>query len=88
METNTFRNTAVQTYLAENFIAIRIDADKNRQLARKYRTRGMPVSFFSDPPGGAHQQTAGLYPSDRFLKILKYIGTDSYRRMPLSAFRE
>jgi len=88
MDKQTFGNPAVSDYLADHYIAIRVNADAKRALARQYGTEGMPVSFFLTPEGQRISKLPGYIPPGRFLKILKYIGTDSYRKMPLGAFKE
>lgn len=86
MENETFRDPAVVVYLNENFISIRVDADKEQKIAFKYSVRGLPVSWFIAEDGGEIGNLPGYIPARMLIEILRYIHTDRYRSMTFKEF--
>jgi len=88
MEKETFRNNSVVGYLNDNFVAIRINSDKNKKLAQNYQVTGLPSNWFLSESGDNIGNQPGYLPPDMMLPLLKYVHTDSYKKMNFSKFRE
>jgi thioredoxin-related protein len=50
--------------------------------------RGLPTNCFMDAKGESISSIPGYLPTDKFIKILKFIQTDSYKTMSFSQFEE
>lgn len=88
MEKETFQNPTVIAYVNRNFVPISVDSDKEQKIAAKYNVRGLPSTWFISENGNRIGNRPGYISSDEMLKILKYIGTDSYLSMSFKAFTE
>jgi thioredoxin-related protein len=88
MEKETFQNPTVIAYVNRNFVPISVDSDKEQKIAAKYNVRGLPSTWFISEDGNRIGNRPGYIASDEMLKILKYIGTDSYLSMSFKAFME
>lgn len=75
MTTETFSDSAVTDYLNENYISIKINTDKEKALAAKYKVKGLPTSWFLTDKGEPITSLGGYLPPDKLLPILKYIAT-------------
>ena len=88
MEKETFQDPTVIAYVNRNFVPISVNSDKEQKIAAKYNVRGLPSTWFISENGDRIGNRPGYIASDEMLKILKYIGTDSYRSMSFKAFME
>ena len=86
MEKETLAKPEISTYLNENFISVKVNSDKEQDIFAKYFSRGVPNSWFIDETGGKISNLPGYVPSQMFLPILKYIQTDSYKKMSFKDF--
>ncbi len=86
MDEDTFMQSDVAAYMNTHFIPVRLDFDKDKNLAQKYRIRGLPATWFMDQHGEKIQFLPGYIPREMFLGYLKYIQTDSYRTMAFKEF--
>jgi thioredoxin-related protein len=73
MEKETFQNPSVVSFINENFIAIRVNADKEKKIASNYGVIGLPTSWFSEGNGDKIGNLPGYIPPERFLSMLKKI---------------
>lgn len=73
METQTFVDPSVVSYLTENFIAIRVNSDRERKLAEDFRVRGLPDNWFMRETGEVIGHRPGFIPPDAFFKILQSV---------------
>jgi thioredoxin-related protein len=71
MEKETFQNPLVVSFINENFIAIRVNADKKKKIASSYGVIGIQTSWFLEGNGIAN--LPGYIPPERFLSMLKKI---------------
>jgi hypothetical protein len=89
MEEKTFSDQKVVSCLNENFVPVRINFDKNQELAREFRVRVLPTTWFLSSDGSQLKWTlkpdqtmnsglTGAIKPDIFLWLLKYISTKSY----------
>ncbi|MEZ4525846.1 MAG: thioredoxin family protein [Desulfobacterales bacterium] len=88
MDMQTFRDRSVVNYLNENFVAVRVNSDQNRKLAADYKVTGLPVSWFVAENGESIGSQPGFLPPETLLPLLKYISTDSYKKMNFRQFME
>ena len=88
MEKETFQNPAVIAYVNRNFVPISVNSDKEQEIAAKYNVRGLPSTWFISEDGERIGNRPGYIPVDEMLKILKFIGSDSYLSMSFKAFVE
>ena len=86
MESNTFTDKSVISYLNEHYVAIRVNSDKDTNTASKYQVRGIPVSWFISENGENIGSQPGYIPPEKMVPLLKYISTDSYKTMQFSEF--
>jgi len=93
MERETFLNEKVASYLNENFISIRINAEqKNTRikyggrmytpagLARAFRVRGYPSVAYLDDKGRLIFVDAGFKRPEQFMVNLKYVKSGCYEK--------
>ncbi len=73
MNKETFRDTAVVSYLNENFIAVRVNSDKEPDTAAKYGVRGLPSNWFLTEMGQPMGNIPGYIPPDALLALLKEV---------------
>ncbi|UCH00775.1 MAG: thioredoxin family protein [Deltaproteobacteria bacterium] len=73
MEKETFQNPSVVSFINENFIAIRVNADKEKKIASNYGVIGLPTSWFLEGNGDKIGNLPGYIPPERFLSMLKKI---------------
>jgi len=88
MEKETFQNPTVIAYVNRNFVPISVNSDREQDIAAKYSVRGLPSTWFISENGDRIGNRPGYISADEMLKILKYIGSDSYLSMSFQAFVE
>jgi thioredoxin-related protein len=86
MEKETFRDPTVIAYVNRNFVPVSVDSDREQNIADKYNVRGLPATWFISEKGDRIQGRPGYIPADEMLKILKFIGSDSYLTMSYQKF--
>ena len=75
MEKETFQNSLVKKRLAKDYIAIKVDTDRDKNLSEKFRIRGLPDNWFLSKNGDIVGHRPGYIPAGLFLKILESIAT-------------
>ncbi len=88
MDTSTFINSDVISYLNENFIAIKVNSDEEIKLASTYGVRGLPTTWFLKPNSDRISQMPGFIDADRLLCILKFVYSQSYETMDYQEFSD
>ena len=88
MESVTFQNKKVADYLKANFVLIKVDADRAKDLADSYYVRGLPMGWFVSAEGERIAPLPGYVDPDTFLTILKFVNTKSYDKMTYQEFVE
>lgn len=73
MAKETFQNPAVVSYLNNNFIAVRVDTDKEPATSMKYGVTGLPSTWFLTEMGEAIGTVPGFIPPDALLPMLKEV---------------
>jgi thioredoxin-related protein len=75
MAKETFQEPLVVSYLNENFIAIRVDFDKEREIVSQYGVRGLPSTWFLSKTGERIGNVPGYIPPKALLLMLKELGS-------------
>jgi len=86
MDKTTFQDAAVIAYLNANFIPIKVNFDRERQVASLYDIRPLPDNWFLASNGERISNQPGYIQPDMLIKILQYIHTDSYKDMSFMNF--
>jgi len=86
MDKETFEDPSVISYLNENFISIRVNVDKERMIAARYRINPLPDTWFISEKGEPIGNKPGFVSAKDLLPILKFISTDSYLKMSYKEF--
>ena len=86
MEKETFRNSAVITFLNKNYVSIKVNTDVEKALSSEFGIRGVLDNWFLSENKEPIVNQPGYLPSKLFLPILKYIHTGSCKTMSLSKF--
>ena len=73
MAKETFQNAAVLSDLNNNFIAIRVDFDKEPETANKYGVMGLPSSWFLTTMGQPIISIPGYISPEALLSMLKQV---------------
>ena len=77
MDRTTFQDPAVVSYLNENFIAVKVDTDREQQTAAMFRVNALPDIWFISREGEPIGHRLGFIPAETLLTILKSIVSDS-----------
>lgn len=86
MEKNTFSNSVLARYINQNFLPIKVNSDKEKDISNYYSIRGNPTNYFLTEDFEIIGNLPGYLPPADLLNILKYIHTDSFKNMTLSEF--
>lgn len=86
MNEHTFTDAKIIAYLNDNFIPIRINAEKQRDVARKYGVNRFPDTWFLAEDSSNLSSRPGFIPADQLLAILKFLNTDSFKKMRFSEY--
>lgn len=73
MENQTFKDPAVIHALNWNFIAIRVDSDREQAAATLFRVKGLPDSWFLGEDGAVIGHRPGFIPADQLMKIFEVV---------------
>lgn len=71
MAKTTFQDKEVAKLLNEDFVSIKVDIDKERELALKYGARSIPHHIIMDSKGEILKVLRGALPPDMFMASLK-----------------
>ena len=88
MNQKTFANDAVIAYLNENFVPIRVDAEEQRDVAKKYGVSKFPNNGFIAEDQSEIGKRPGFIPADMLLKMLEYIDSESFKAMSFKDFMD
>lgn len=76
MQDTTLKDSGVQSALAHDYLAIRVDHDANPFLANRYRDYGWPALIFFSPDGKEIVKRAGYIEPEAFTRLLSAIVKD------------
>lgn len=77
MEKNTFSDPAIITALNENFIAVKVDTDREVGTASMYSVKALPDNWFIAANGEVIGNRPGYIPPDQLKNILSIILSES-----------
>jgi len=86
MEKETFNDDSVVSYLNESFIPIKVNSDRDIKTVLDFGVKGLPSTWFIEGDGERISNLPGFIVADTLLNILKYINTDSYKKMSFRKF--
>ena len=86
MNVQTFSDAKIIAYLNENFIPIRVNAEREKSVARKYGANRFPDTWFLAEDSSSLSSQPGFIPADKLLAILKFLNTDSFKSMRFSDY--
>ena len=76
MEGTTYKDPAVQKTIAEKFIAVRVDQDRDPELSYRYENWGWPATVMLDKDGNEIFKRRGYIPPELFKKLLAAVIED------------
>lgn len=88
MDQKTFVSGPVVDYLNKNFIAIRVNSDKEKKLASQYKVRGVPANWFISEDNEVIGNRPGYITPEDMIVFLKFINTENYKTMSLEKFKD
>ncbi len=86
MEKEVLSNEQIVEYLNDNFIVIKVDTDKEEKIASKYKVRGLPAVYFLKEDGSILNYRRGYIDATELMYMLKFINTESYKKMNYQDF--
>jgi uncharacterized protein YyaL (SSP411 family) len=75
MADETFKDSALISYLNENFISIRVDFDRQSKIVASYGVRGLPSTWFLTEHGEIIGRIPGYISAERLQSMLKEANT-------------
>lgn len=88
MERTTFKQPGVIDYINQNFVAIKVDSDREAKISREYYIRGLPALWFLKSDHTKISTLPGYVDAKTFDSILKFINTESYEKMSYNDFKK
>lgn len=73
MERTTFQSPAVIATLNRNFIPIRVDSDREKEIAALFRVKGLPDSWFLAENGEVIGHRPGYITAEQLMAILNVV---------------
>lgn len=98
MEKSTYGNENVASYLNENFIPVKVNAESReklsymgqtiseRELSKGFNISGYPSTVFLDENQQIITVIPGYIEAEQFLRILQFFKDDSYKTMDFEDF--
>ena len=86
MEAESFTHPEIVKFLQDRFIPIRTNVDKDKKIASNYYVKALPTSWFLEPNGSKITSIPGYTNPDTFMVVMKYIVSESYKKMTLKEF--
>ena len=86
MEAESFANSVIIRFMNDHFVTARVDVDKEKKIASTYFVRGLPTSWFLESDGSKITNIPGYADQEIFLIFLKYIDSESYKKMSFRDF--
>lgn len=77
MEKETFHDAAVVDFLNNNAVAIKVDVDREKRIARQFGVRGLPATFLLLNNGQQVGPLSGFIPPRSYLAMLTKILSQS-----------
>jgi thioredoxin-related protein len=88
MDKETFKDSAIVSFINKNFIPIRVNSDKDQKTAEIFKVRGLPDTWFMSETKEVIGHRIGFIPAETMIIMLKYINSESYKRMSFKNFAD
>jgi thioredoxin-related protein len=88
MDATTFKDPVIVSYLKDNFIPIRVDVVREKEITAKYNINPLPDSWFISEDGDVIGNKPGFMTAEQLQPVLKFIFSESYLKMNYSQFLE
>lgn len=101
MQREVYTRPELLSYLYEHFETGRLDIDvrtdtiaymgyelSSAELSVAFGATGTPTAVFLTPDGTYITRLPGYHPFDRFLEVLQYIGSESFREMTFDEYAQ
>jgi len=86
MKKDTLSDLEVVKALNGKFVSIKVDVNRNGDLARMYRATYLPTIWFMTPQEEGIGRLIGYRSPHDFIAVLEYIGDGFYQRMGFEDF--
>ena len=86
MKIRVYSQAAVIDKLNRDFIAAKVDADKDKAAVKLYDAQYTPTYVFVDQDGKVVYRDKGVIGVERFLGILDYVASRAYKKQSLEQF--
>lgn len=98
MDKNTYGDEEVKKFLKKSYVAIKVNAESKEkvevdgkkltesELAREYRVRSFPVTWFLKQSGEKIAPYLGYVDAPTFLNVLNYMKDDLYDKMSFEEY--
>lgn len=98
MDASTYKDSEVAKYIAENFIAVKLNAESSsnvnfmggsyteQQLAQGFGVTGFPSTIFFDEKQQPITVVPGYLDGKQFLNILKFINEGAYKNQKFEEY--
>ncbi len=86
LEAKTFTDESVVDYINSNYTPVRVNAGKEIKIASRFGIQGVPDLRFLTSKGEGIARWPGYIESAQLLVLLRYIHTDSFKKMNFNDF--
>ncbi len=86
MNKETLSDSEVAAYVNENFVASKIDTEKDKDMTSVFHVRSLPQTAFVQANGGIVATIPGYIKPPLFLWLLKYFHSESHKTMNFMEF--
>ena len=76
----------VYNHLNENFISVKIDFDREKNIVHQFDVQGIPDIWFLDSTGEKLTRSTGYVSEDILIAMLKYISEEAFQKMEFKEF--
>ena len=86
MQQTTLTDPRIIDLLTNDFVPVIVDGDKRRDLAKSYKVRGYPSTWFLRFDSTPIAPAPGYWPADDFYWLLRYIKDDAYEKVQFKEY--
>lgn len=88
MTQKTFSDEAVAAYLNQNFVPIRVNAEKQKTVAEEYGVSRFPNNWFIAEDQSSLGKRPGFIPAEDLLHMLRFVHAERYKEMTFQDYME
>lgn len=86
MDKTTLSDPKIIELMSDNFVAIKVNGDKRRDLTKSFGVRGYPATWFLKHDGTRLAPIQGYWKAADFYWLLKYIAESAYEKEEFKAW--